>query len=91
MTIRKTSRVTLTVTGYSEENVRNQVADHFGFENPQPPMLSETVKTHKLTFVKMLRDFEKKFYVTKDEKGLDVHKTCLIELKKFVEQYFAIS
>jgi len=91
MAVRKTTRVSVTISGYSDIHVRDQAAAHFGFENPQPPKPSETVRLHKLTFVKMLRDFEKKFYSTaKDGNGLKINEVGLIGCKKFIEEYFGI-
>ena len=86
MTIRKTSKVTVTITGYSDINVQDQARRHFGFDNlmPTTPPFSNSVKQHKLTVVKMLRDFEHRFHPTQGSTGL-------LELKEYVEKYFNIT
>lgn len=89
MAIRRNARVTLTVTGYSDEDILEQVKNSLQLveierSNSEVPVPSEwDIRSKKLVLVKFLRDFEKRYH---PNGGI----TGLIDLKHFVEDTFRI-
>lgn len=87
MAIRHNARVTLTVTGHSDEDILSQIKNSLQLieiERSNPEVPSEwDIRNKKLVLIKMLRDFEKRYH---PNGGV----TALIDLKYFVENTFHI-
>lgn len=89
MAIRHNARVTLTVTGHSDEDILRQIKNSLQLveierSNPEVPVPSEwDIRNKKLALVKFLRDFEKRYHPNGGVTGL-------IDLKHFVEDTFRI-
>lgn len=81
--------ISVTISGDSDEDIRQQAKEHFGFQDVKvrKPAYCET---GKVDLIKFLRDFERRFYGRyNNETGeCDLVNSSLIDLKRFVEERF---
>lgn len=79
--------IEVTISGSSDEDVRNQAKQHFGFVDQEVQVRDNKYHVSKLQLVKMLREFDKKNFGYLDDNG-NLHSCIgLMDTMKFVEEY----